>query len=676
MTMPIPDAWIMRARGVPIESEIERRGIKLRRAGQEMIGPCPHCGGDDRFAINIAKQVFNCRGCEARGDVIDLVQHLDGVDFVAAATTLAGEPAPKAKLNGHAVQAKEIVAAKYRYEDAAGNLAFGVARIEYQNADGTFVETKEGKHKKTFKQGRYERPGKWIWNVDGVANVPYRLPELIEAIGNEHLVVITEGEAKVDLLRSWNVPATCNSQGAGKWKPEHSKFLYGADVVILPDNDMPGRKHADAVVASLQGVAASVRVLELPGLGPKGDIIDWAKQGGTVEQLHDLIACKAKLWTPNEYKPKDEAKPDKTKNHAEPAALESAAASSFKMEGLEWLWPNRFALGKLGLLAGLPDRGKGLITADMAARVTKGDPWPCDEGQALKGNVLLLTAEDDTGDTVIPRLAAAGADLDHVEIIRMVREKDKTRQFSLVTDLELLRRKVEEIGDVRMVIIDPMSAYLGVGKIDSYRTTDVRGVLAPVTEFAANKRIFVLGVLHFNKKADVTNAMLRISDSLAFAATARHCYVIVDDPENERRLLVKAKNNLAPDTKALSFGVNAIAVGQDERSGNTIWAPRVVWGSEHVEITATQAMETEAAGRSSSTNPRTAAKTFLSDILANGPVPKTEIEEAADANCISTATLRRAKSELGVIAKKTGMQGGWMWQLPEQQQAIRRYSDD
>jgi len=357
------------------------------------------------------------------------------------------------------------------------------------------------------------------------------------------------------------------------------------------------------------------------------------------------------------------------------AELDSAAATSFKMEGIEWLWPNRFAVGKLGLLAGLPDRGKGLITADMSARVSTGDLWPCDEGRALQGNVLILSAEDDIADTIVPRLTAAGADLGRVHIIRMVRQNDKKRQFSLITDLELLRQKVDEIGDVRMVLIDPMSAYLGVGKIDSYRTTDVRGVLAPVTEFAAEKRLFVLGVLHFNKKAEVTNAMLRISDSLAFAATARHCYVVVDDPENERRLLVKAKNNLAPDTKALSYGVNAVAVGKDERTGNTIWAPRVVWGLEHVEITATQAMEAEAAGKAAA-NPRAAAKTFLAELLANGPVAKTEIDEAAKANCISVRTLMRAKAELGVVAKKTRMQGGWTWQLPEQPTLRRPTADD
>ena len=149
------------------------------------------------------------------------------------------------------------------------------------------------------------------------------MPELIEAIASGHFIVVAEGEAKVDLLRSWNVPATCNAGGAGKWKPEHSKFLLGADVVILPDNDAAGRAHADVVGASLQGIAASVRVLELPGLRPKQDIKDWAAKGGTVEQLHDLIAQEAKPWTPSDHKAEDDSPELKATDSDAPAEEQS-----------------------------------------------------------------------------------------------------------------------------------------------------------------------------------------------------------------------------------------------------------------------------------------------------------------------------------------------------------------
>jgi putative DNA primase/helicase len=294
--------WIDKARGVPIELELDRRGVKLRRVGAEQIGPCPKCGGDDRFAVNTKKGVFNCRCCGAKGDVIRLVQFLDGTDFNAACTTLTGQPPPKANGKRNSKDAAEklriIVVATFEYRDRDGNVLFAVDRIEFQKRDGGFV-LKDGKRDKVFRQRRPDpnHPGKWLPNVTGVPVVPYRLPQLLEAIAAGRLVLIVEGEAKADLLWSWNVAATCCSGGAKKWKPEHSEFLSGADIVLLPDNDNVGWEHANKVGATLVGIAKSVRVLRLPDLPLKGDIIDWHKAGGTHEQL-DALLCEARPWQP------------------------------------------------------------------------------------------------------------------------------------------------------------------------------------------------------------------------------------------------------------------------------------------------------------------------------------------------------------------------------------------
>jgi hypothetical protein len=245
----------------------------------------------------------------------------------------------------------------------------------------------------------------------------------------------------------------------------------------------------------------------------------------------------------------------------------------------------------------------------------------------------------------------------------MVRASEKERMFSLVTDLDLLRDKIKQVGDVRLVQIDPITAYLGNtnGKMDSYRTTDVRAVLAPLVEFAAQLNVAVIGIMHFNKKTDVNNALLRISDSLAFGATARHVYAVVDDAENSRKLFVKGKNNLAAaGTKSLAYRFGGREVGKDPDTGQTIFAPHILWEDNHVDVTASEAM---AATKSPAA--RDEAKKFLTDILANGPVHKTEIEEAAKANGIAERTLFRAKSELSIIAEKNGQNGQWQWRLPE-----------
>jgi putative DNA primase/helicase len=165
--------------------------------------------------------------------------------------------------------------------------------------------------------------------------------------------------------------------------------------------------------------------------------------------------------------------------------------------------------------------------------------------------------------------------------------------FSLITDLQLLRQKIIEVGDVRMVQIDPITAYLGVGKVDSFRTTDVRAVLAPLVDLAAEMKVSIIGIMHFNKKVDVTNALLRISDSLAFGATARHVFAAVDDTENKRKLFVRGKNNLArSDIQALAYNFEAKEVAPD------IWTPHIEWHQEHVDVTANEAMQAATANKS------------------------------------------------------------------------------
>ena len=125
--------------------------------------------------------------------------------------------------------------------------------------------------------------------------MPYRVNEWH---GGDGPVLIPEGEKHVDRLTELGFVATCNPMGAGKWRACYNDYFRGAEIVILPDNDRPGRDHARQVVEALLSVAASVRVLELGGLPEKGDVLDWLANGGTTETLSKLIAAApdAQTW--------------------------------------------------------------------------------------------------------------------------------------------------------------------------------------------------------------------------------------------------------------------------------------------------------------------------------------------------------------------------------------------
>lgn len=189
--------------------------------------------------------------------------------------------APNGRSNGAARDFR--VVATWSYMDEAGEVLFEVARLENGQL-GT-----DGKRVKKYRQRRPDGDGGYAYSVKGIRQVPYRLPELIENLAADRVVFVAEGEKCVDALMRIGIPATTNAMGAGKWPATLTPFFAGADIVILPDNDEAGRKHAALVEAQLAGTAHHVRILELPGLKAKGDVADWIDAGGTAEDLFRMI---------------------------------------------------------------------------------------------------------------------------------------------------------------------------------------------------------------------------------------------------------------------------------------------------------------------------------------------------------------------------------------------------
>jgi putative DNA primase/helicase len=252
----------------------------------------------------------------------------------------------------------------------------------------------------------------------------------------------------------------------------------------------------------------------------------------------------------------------------------------------------------------------------------------------------------------------------------MVREKSGKGQrgFDLTQDIERLERKIIEIGDIKLIIFDPVSAYLGKpGKLDTYRQSDVRGTLSPLEMMAARCGVAIVGIEHLTKKNE-GKALLRVAGSIAFAAAPRSIIIFVrDEEEKDRRLVLPAENNNAPEE--YKTGLACRIVKRLALPPVFDVMPAVEWEDEPVNITADQALESDskrADGRRSDTAEM--CKVFLQEFLRAGPRMVKDIEDEAKRRGLnpSAKSIRTAKEGLKIISRRKGTQG-WEWCLPGQQ---------
>ncbi len=356
--------------------------------------------------------------------------------------------------------------------------------------------------------------------------------------------------------------------------------------------------------------------------------------------------------------------------------LISYRASDLRPEKLVWVWPGRVPEGKLVLLGGPPGLGKSQLTAFMSAVVSNGGSWPCGEGSATAGDVIFMSAEDGILDTIVPRLIAAGADTSRVHIVAAATKPDGTgrKTFSLKTDVDLLEAKAleiaREVGCVRLIIVDPISAYMGGS--DGNGNVETREVLEPLAEMANRLRIAVVAVTHLNKGGGASHqsALNRFVGSIAFVAAARAAFAVIQDPaDDERRLLLQAKNNLGAKCKGLAFRMEQRLIEGDILSSN------IFFESAHVSQSIDEALAASESKGAGGQKSQAEAAEFLNDVLAHGPRDILDVESLARAAALLPAdkplrqnkAFREARKQLGVIASREGFGAGakYVLSLPE-----------
>ena len=330
---------------------------------------------------------------------------------------------------------------------------------------------------------------------------------------------------------------------------------------------------------------------------------------------------------------------------------------SLAPQPIAWLWPDWLALGKLVILAGAPGTGKTTIALSFAATITTGTTWP-DGSRCKPGNVLIWSGEDDPADTLLPRLVAAGADRSRVFFVSGTRIDGQVQPFDPARDMPALLAAAEGIGNVRMIMVDPIvSAIAG----DSHKNAEVRRDLQPLVDLAASMNAALVGITHFSKGGQGVDPAQRVLGSVAFTAVARVVLVaakVRSDDGEDRRILARAKSNIGPDDGGLTYSLEQC----EPLPG--INASRVSWGAA-VQGSArellTDPSEQDGEGESS----RSEAADFLREVLADGPVPSKEVQRQAREAGVPWITVRRAADDLAVLKKKGGMTDGWYWSLPK-----------
>ena len=234
--------------------------------------------------------------------------------------------------------------------------------------------------------------------------------------------------------------------------------------------------------------------------------------------------------------------------------LELTSLDTIAPEKVEWLWPNRIPKGKLSLIVGDPGVSKSFLTIFLAAHVTTGKGWPDAPYRAIeKGSVVILSAEDAASDTIRPRADAAGADVTKISILEGTKIAGEVRHFSLLRDIPRLDQLLEKNRDIKLISIDPLTAYLS--GVDTHRDSETRGVMAPLSKLAEKYKVTIVAVLHLNKNTAV-QSLYRVSGSMAFLAQARASWIVAYDKDTEgRRFFMPLKCNLSINPDALAYRI-------------------------------------------------------------------------------------------------------------------------
>lgn len=380
-----------------------------------------------------------------------------------------------------------------------------LARYDYLDPDtGDLLFQVERRSDKSFRQRRPGPDGSWVYNLDGVRRVLFRAPELKNEPDPKRWRLIVEGEKDVLNVEKLGFLATTNPGGAGKWRDEYNELLRGHPVIIVPDNDKAGRDHAEQVARSLHGIAAVVKIVELPRVSAKGDASDWIADGGTKEQLQQLAATTPD-FTPGAKGSGTSSAGDEPVGHQKLRGLTARQLQRKQFPVQRFVIPGIIPDGAATLLAGGPKKGKTWLALGWALGVAGG-------GTVLgtlnveQGTVLMLALEDGERRIQTRIEMMTPDDSDWPENLHIYTEWPRLDE----TGLPLLGGFLDEHPDTRLIIIDTLKKVRPRGDRKSNPYDLDYEAVSGLSQLAQERNIAIV-VTHHTRKAKSDDVLEEIS---------------------------------------------------------------------------------------------------------------------------------------------------------------------
>lgn len=335
-------------------------------------------------------------------------------------------------------------------------------------------------------------------------------------------------------------------------------------------------------------------------------------------------------------------------------------ASHVKVKNIRWLWQDRVPFGKLTVFAGNPDQGKSLVTMYMVAQLTIGAPLEGSDKVLPPFEVLVMAGEDDAEDTIVPRLKSMGADLDKIHLVQSITTSgqgatQEEREVQLDTDIKALEVLLAQHPSVRMIVVDPISNYLGRANMN--REQEVRAILIPLKNLAARTGISIVAVMHLNKNSEAS-AIHRIGGAMAFSGVARAAWMFTENPDDrDEHFMLKIKKNIGLRIGGLKYKIDTRTLDID---GETTYQPYIIWTGA-TDSSADDLILGSIMGRPS--KEKEDAKDWLADFLKDGRQTAMDVEKFGKHAGHAIGTLQRAKDDIG--AQSIQEDRRWYWQLPK-----------